>query len=154
MAECEVTRYRGGNEDKLIALIERAFKESPVYSKLNYDAGEAELLLRSGANDEWEAAWVATFEGEPVGLLCACMFQIDCSTAFAACDRGLFVDPEFRGTGAALLLIEEYLVWAKLEGIKSIRLASSTGTDTERVEAFYASVGFEKIGVVTEYRGE
>ncbi len=60
----------------------------------------------------------------------------------------MYVGPAYQGKGAASLLVEAVLGWAKDEGLKVVRLESSSVL--ERAHKFYEKSGFKNYGSAYE----
>ena len=65
-------------------------------------------------------------------------------------DYFLFVRPEYRGSRAAVLLINTFIDWSKRMGCKHIMCGTATGIDPAKTIRFYEHFGFKQTGVFLE----
>jgi GNAT superfamily N-acetyltransferase len=63
-----------------------------------------------------------------------------------ASDYLLYVDPNKRGSIAAIRLLKELEKWAKLQNCTEIRLGSSANINPERVKQLYERLGYTTTG--------
>lgn len=156
MAECEVRTLNSPNVSLVVELGRRFVEESPTYGKLRYNPQKMRKWAERHTGDSsMESGWIATHKGRVVGFLFASAYQHPALDGLLAMDDVLYVAPEFRGTGAAEMLVEKYKAWAKSHSIIVTFLASTSGVNTKITEAFYKKCNFEPIGVTAELlRGE
>ncbi len=119
----------------------RALKEAP-------DAFWMTLAEEQDFTDErWQerlasaATFVASGEGRDVGVVTGAAYEgrPGCAGLF-----GMWVAPEARGTGAAGLLVEEVITWARSEGFEHLRL--DVADENAAAIRLYERVGFLPTG--------
>jgi len=76
-------------------------------------------------------------------------WQADSLMAF---DYGLFLKPEHRGSGAAYLILNAFIEWAKAAGANWIQCGTATGINSDKTINFYKKVGFEHTGSFLEMK--
>ncbi len=85
-----------------------------------------------------ERVYFLAFDGpRPIGMASGGLFP---PYPHAHWLYGMFVQPEFRGTGVATQLVDAVVTWAKSEGATTLGLHVTTSLPRPR--AFYAKCGF------------
>lgn len=93
--------------------------------------------------------WVAIRDGRVVGFLWATTHELaPWNPAPVASDLLFYIEPEYRGTVTAMLLIKEYRAWAGNLGCVEARLSLASGINEERVGRAYDILGFKSFGTV------
>jgi GNAT superfamily N-acetyltransferase len=82
------------------------------------------------------------YYGGIIGLVAEQFFGDD----LIACDLGLFILPEKRGTSAAPRLIQAFEQWAKERGAKEVHMGQTTGVEMDRTRRLYEAMGYEVVG--------
>ena len=83
---------------------------------------------------------------EVVGMLMAYVGTFDYKSGHWASQKVLYVTPENRGTRAAVLLMKEFIAWAKQLGIVELVGGNDNGFNSERTAAFLEHFGFKRVG--------
>lgn len=137
--------------DDVPALVELAramHAESPVFSVLRFDgeilAGNFRTIIQSSQG----FARVFEVGGKVAGGMVAAAVPHFCSPDLVACDVGLFVHPEHRGSSAAVRLLTEYRNWAEGIGAALIQFGVMTGVAVERTQSMCERLGWKQQGVV------
>lgn len=93
--------------------------------------------------------WVAVRDGKVVGFLWASVHGMaPWNPTPVASDFLFYLEPEYRGTVTALMLIKEYRAWAGKIGCVEARLSLASGINEERVGRAYDILGFKPFGTV------
>jgi GNAT superfamily N-acetyltransferase len=119
----------------------RALADSPraFASTLAHEASFEDNEWRQRvANGNWFLAWSA---GSPVGIVAAISAQRRPAERHLV---AMWVQPEWRGSGAAGALVETLCEWAGLDGATSVTLWVVDGN--ARARRFYKRVGFRPTG--------
>ena len=85
-------------------------------------------------------------DSKPIAMFLGVAGSHFCSEDTYAIDQIIWVDPEYRGTGAGRVLVEKYKEWCLEMGVTLPMIGSSTGINIEKTKAFYESCGFECVG--------
>lgn len=89
--------------------------------------------------------WVAR-DKETIGMLIAFYqehyFSDDCFSD----DQMLWIEPDYRGSTAAEMLVERYKVWCADNNVVLPMISCATGINSDRTKAFYERCGSECIG--------
>jgi len=110
------------------------------YRKFDYNTDKVEQLIRHLIEEgivlvvESKTKIIGGF----IGMIGQHYFGSDKMSA----DLALFVNPDSRGTKAAILLIKEYIRQAKEYGVVDIGIGNSTGN----VGGLYEKTGFTQVG--------
>ena len=89
---------------------------------------------------------LAVKEGEPIGMMGAMLQKNVFFDELMAGDYLIYVKPEYRGTEAAQLMVDYYILWAKSYGAKCIGIDIESGINDERALNFYNKMGFKTTG--------
>lgn len=68
----------------------------------------------------------------------------------AAKDLAIYIEPEKRGSMAAVRLVRDFEDWARSKGAKEAYLAQSTGIEIEKTRRWYEALGYSVCGFVTK----
>lgn len=89
--------------------------------------------------------WIAETQ-RPVGMLVAHAAHMIHSPAPIARSALFYVEPEHRGSRAALLLVRAFQIWARKTGARKAIIDASCGISEERTGRFYERMGFTYMG--------
>lgn len=93
--------------------------------------------------------WMAIRDGKPIGFLWATTHEMaPWNPVVVASDLLFYIEPEYRGTVTALMLVKEYRTWASDLGCAEARLSLASGINEERVGRAYDILGFKPFGTV------
>jgi GNAT superfamily N-acetyltransferase len=81
-----------------------------------------------------------------VGFICGIVHESVFNTAKRVSDIGLYVDPEYRSSEIAAVLIEHLETWAMQVGASQVWLGQTTGDNPRVVERFYNQLGYKTKG--------
>lgn len=85
-------------------------------------------------------ASVLIVDGKMVGAFWGCLTNMPWSVTKIAQDICFFVDDGARGHG--LMLIRDWVRWAKAQGAHEVCLSSASGIDTDRTNELFRKQGF------------
>ena len=91
-------------------------------------------------------AILAVKDGESIGMMGAMLQKNVFFDELMAGDYLIYVKPEYRGSEAAQLMVDEYIRWAKSYGAKCIGIDIESGINDERALNFYNKMGFKTTG--------
>lgn len=97
---------------------------------------------------------VAERGGEIVGGFMGMVSEHYFSRDKVATDFALFIAPDRRGGIAASRLLQAYREWAQARGAVSVQLGVTTGVNTEDTARLFERCGFERVGVLFEFKGD
>lgn len=120
---------------------------------------ESNFAPRDWSNEKlWELGWnivhnpnswfgaVAEHDDKIIGMFIGYMTEFYFGKDQVAQDYLLYVEPNRRGTVAAVGLIGQFELWAWNNGATEIRPSTSTGIEIDRICQFYQRMGYEITG--------
>jgi GNAT superfamily N-acetyltransferase len=142
------------NEKHIRHLMQLAVKE---HNELGFgrpfDVKAVEHSCKYYLNDhgrKWNTAWVVyTDDDVPIGFLVARRFEFYHSWETAVSQEFFFVLPEYRGTRAFMLLLNELVDWAAQHKAHKIYLTvahDEKNPMTERLRILYNKLGYNQQG--------
>ena len=153
MAECEVVEFNADHIDGVTALGKQLVAHSPVYSKMEYHPDVVRKWLGLFLDEEVARGWVTIFDGDVVGMLLAGLYSKPPLLGLMASDEFLYIDPQYRSCGAADVMVEEYVQWARGHFAQIIMLCNTAGIEIDRTKHFYTKNHFECIGTNGMFEG-
>jgi GNAT superfamily N-acetyltransferase len=85
-------------------------------------------------------------EGILTGFLVANLDPYLFRRGFVATQEIVYVLPEYRNTRSGLMLLKNYVTWAKARGVDESFVGVANGIDAERKLKFFERQGFERVG--------
>lgn len=128
---------------------QRLITESPTYAQRGFNPVKAAahfLHLINGGG----AIFVIEVDGQIAGGFAGGIaedWQSDCKVAF---DFVLYVQPRYRKTGIADVLIETFEIWARECGANRIQCGTNTGINSDSTVRLYERMGFAVVGQFLE----
>ena len=116
------------------------------FSKVKYSKDKVFKTIRASIGSDRMIFFVAEDEDGYAGMMGGFITEYPISYDKYASDFLMFIKEEKRGGDTAVKLLNLFEEWAKLKGVKEIRLGSSHGVDTEKVKRFYEWQKYETIG--------
>lgn len=139
--------------DDIVAMGARMHAESD-YSFLPYCYDKVKGIL-IGYLDDGRGKFVRIVTsggGVPVAVLGGMMATYPFCTAKIAKDLIFFVDVSYRGSAAAMMLLQAFRTWAVENEAAEICLSVSSGVHTDRTGRFYERMGLRYVGGIYKHR--
>ena len=138
-------RMPRADEVDLMVEMGRAMHAESSHSPLTYDSEKVrDFVNRMLDADQYVRLYES--EGKVVGLMLGVVMPAWFSEDLCAYDFALYVNPEKRGGRAAVVLVRDFMRWAKGMGAKQIRPDVSTGDVGKAGSRLYRMLGFEEVG--------
>ena len=136
--------------DTLVDFGKRLTKESPRFEQQGFSEDLAGSFFAELIEKLNSIFLVCDEYSNPVGTLIGAI-SIDWRTGHKlAFEQGVYVLPEYRGTGAATDLIKTFKEWAEVNEADRIQIGTITGIHAAKTVKLYENLGFELIGYVLE----
>lgn len=127
--------------------------ESTVYRKFDFDRDEVAEILEAvlGAGTTQRVFRQAAFvhgPGEQVtigGMILAEVVDDVWTSARITSDHGVYVRPEHRGGRMAMILMDQYITWAR-QNADIVRVAVVAGINDEQAGKFMEHAGLQRRG--------
>lgn len=143
-----VRPYRETDWPSMYRFARMMHDESPVYRGISFSDEAIEAIERGVLQGQY-VCLVAERENEILGFFIGGLTPFFFSKEYFAYDLAMFVDPSCRGgAGIALKLFTEFVTWANKSGAKEIRVASTTGVNTEQYGKFMRKLGLVPCGTL------
>ena len=143
------TDIRTATEADLPRLVEMArdmHAESPRYRHLDFSAEKTARAILTLLTHAEGVAVVAEKEGHIVGMLGGFVTEHFFGRDKVACDLGLYVVPDERGSSLAPRLVRAFESWAREAGAADCVMGVSTEVMAERTAALYERMGYVMSG--------
>jgi len=125
-------------------LVERSIEEAQ-FSEAKLDIPSLYNLAQSPN----VVYFLAIDDDKIIGSIGGAMFPYFFSTRQKVGDLGFYVEPEYRGSRAAIKLVKALEAWAKERGVEDIYLGQTTGIEVDKTRDFYERLGYKVVGVNT-----
>lgn len=136
--------------DTITPICYQFWQESPNYSQRPMDIYKVRKHFAALIDGAGCLFLVSKDDGTIVGGFAGGIVTEWQSNSRMAHDWCMFVLPEYRGSRAAVLLLDAFLFWAKSMGANWVQCGTATGIDCERTVKFYEHFGFTKTGTFLE----
>ena len=123
-------------------LVKRSIAESE-FSDAELDVAALYKMLQSPD----VVYFLAIDDGKIAGSIGGVAHKYFFSSRLRVSDLGFYVEPEYRGSRAAIKLVRALESWAKERGIEDIYLGQTTGIEVEKTQQFYERLGYKIVGV-------
>lgn len=130
--------------EEFYALIESMISESAFSDALPNKQSIYLMTLLPNA-----VVFLAQKDNKLIGFLAGMTQNYFFSDRLKAMDMGFYVLPEYRGTSAAIRLIERFEEWSVERGAKDICLGQTTAVDIDKTQRFYQHLGYQTVGFNT-----
>lgn len=90
--------------------------------------------------------WVAEKENDVVGFLMANLYAYHAAEGIFVNQEAFYVEPAYRGSRAASLLIKELLAWADIVGANEVIGGNDNEIASDRIARFLERFGFRRVG--------
>lgn len=138
--------------DTLVSLGQRMHAEG-AYGFLPYDQAKVRRRVTGYVTERVDACLlVAEHAGTLTGMLGGYLEEYFFCDERVASDVFVYVDPPYRGTTAAVKLVDAFCAWAAAHGAREVCLGISSGVRTPQVEKFYEKLGFVRAGSIYKRR--
>lgn len=146
---------RGGDVDKLAAIIGRVLAEAPTYAQLTFDHDKTARCIVNGImrREGWFLRVIADENDEPVGGLCGVNFVTEFGPDKVAYDITMMIDKPHRGRCVRQFIqcCEEFRDWAIKDGAKIVKLGISSGMQIDKLSSVLERLEFVRIGATHAY---
>jgi GNAT superfamily N-acetyltransferase len=133
--------------DDIVEVLElfRAMHAESWYRDYDFDDGKVLQLFEIALTDD---SFFAEIMVHPAIGICGYFFGAKQAHYFGndtfACDFGLYVQPELRGTLVFRRMLHNFETWAVKNGCKEVVMGVSSGIKDARVTRFYQLMGYHK----------
>lgn len=144
-------RIRPAKRNDAQALVEMGFQmhQESAYAFLPYDRDKVHRLIIDHLDHPEDCfLHIAEVDGRPAGLLMGMLSDYFFCGESIASDEAFFVEPEHRGTSAAVRLLRAFRQWAKARGAAELCLGVSTRVAADRTGRFYERMGLTQVGAI------
>ena len=133
----------------LVQFGEAFFNESPNYQGRQYEPEEAakhyENLMRKEG-----VIFVVEQRGQVAGGFAGGIGKDWFNQQKIAFDYVLYVEPKFRKTRAAFVLIQAFIGWSAAMGAQRIQCGTTTGVESKACIRLYEHFGFKQYGTLLD----
>ena len=141
-----VRQYKKTDWPSMFRLARMMHDESPIYRNISFSPEAIEGIEQAIFSGQF-VCFVAERNDEILGFFIGGLTPFFFSKEYFAFDLALYVDPACRGgAGIALKLVTEFVTWANKSGAVEIRVASTTGVNTEQYGKFMQKLGLVPCG--------
>ncbi len=135
--------------DRLVGFGQQLSSESPAYSERKFCPGTAACHFHNMI-DSGGVIFVVELGGQIVGGIAGSTTKDWFNDDLIAFEQVLYVEPEYRATRAALLLIEAFFEWSKSMNAQRIQSGTTTGIQTKGCLRLYEQFGFREYGTLLD----
>ena len=140
----QILEFTPDRFDELFVLAEQMISEAEFK-----DA----VLDKDKIRDLWVMAegiiYVAEKDNKLIGFIAGMVQPYFFSQRKRVTDMGFFVQPEHRGSSAAIKLIKALENWAKENNVVDVCLGQTTAVKLEETQKFYTRLGYKTVGFNT-----
>lgn len=136
------------DEPQLLMLAHRFHQESPEHRERDFSADKLiDLMEATIVSKDWLVLVCEASPGEIVGVALFYRMETYYGHDREVGDLALYVVPEYRATGAGLLLMEQVIRWASKARAPIVAVVR-TGIAHAACEGLYQALGFVPAGTV------
>ncbi len=132
------------SDTKDILRMAKLMHEESRYKIFNYDDKKIEKLISFLITDDSGILLVAESDNKLIGGIMAMVIEHFFGHDKSSVDFVLFVEPDYRDSKTAMLLIKRYINQARGKGAVDIGIGNSTGPAT--IGKLYERMGFTLVG--------
>lgn len=135
--------------DELVDLGRLMYAESAL-THLPLDVERVRKTFRAALDDDkgiYCLLLARSSDGIPAGWLFGTITRPWFTDALVAHDHAFFVAPEFRGTSAAIKLLQVFRRWAEKRNARVLNISQRVGVEMDRFDRFMRRTGFESKGM-------
>jgi ribosomal protein S18 acetylase RimI-like enzyme len=116
------------------------------FADLEYDKDKVRELGQEILHADNYCCYIYERENKIIGFIVGICGHYYFNHQKYASDYLLYIDPDKRGSIAAVRLLKELEKWAKLKNCQEIRLGSSANINPEQVKKLYERLGYTTTG--------
>lgn len=143
---------RGGDVDKLAAIIGRVLAEAPTYERMTFDHEKTANVIAGCIlkQDGWFIRVIADENDEPVGGIAGFIETSLFGPDKVAQDITMMIDKPYRGRCVREFIrcCCDYRAWAISNGAKIVKLGVSSGMKIDSISAALERLSFIRIGAM------
>lgn len=140
----QILEFTPDRFDELFVLIEQMIAESE-FKEATLDKDKIKDLWVLSEN----AIYLAQEKDKLIGFIAGMVQPYFFSQRKRVTDMGFFVQPEHRGSSAAIKLVKALENWAKENNIVDVCLGQTTAVKLEETQKFYKRLGYKTVGFNT-----
>ena len=125
-------------------LVERSIAEAQ-FSQAKLNIPSLQKLIQSPN----VVYFLAIEDDKIIGSIGGAVLPYFFSTRKKVGDLGFYVEPEYRGSRAAIKLLHALESWAKEMEVEDVYLGQTTGVEVDKTRDFYERLGYKVVGVNT-----
>ncbi len=125
-------------------LVERSIAEAQ-FSQAKLNIPSLQKLIQSPN----VVYFLAIEDDKIIGSIGGAVLPYFFSTRKKVGDLGFYVEPEYRGSRAAIKLVHALESWAKEMEVEDVYLGQTTGVEVDKTRDFYERLGYKVVGVNT-----
>lgn len=145
MTKLTIARLTEERIPDVVELSEKMLAES-VWSGLGFNLDRVVSFAQQAVELGDRAPVFMLYDGDTaVGFLAASLTPVAFTYAYGVVEEYFYVEPEYRGTRAAFLLVREFVAWARAQNPSFIRAGVSTGV-TSGASRLYEHFGLKAVG--------
>jgi RimJ/RimL family protein N-acetyltransferase len=124
-----------------------AMHAESAFASLDYSWDKCRKLgHRYIQNPDVNFGVVAESDGKTVGMLMGYITDYYFGNDRIACDILWYIDPDYRGSRAAIKLLRAFQHWAKEQGASEVCIGVSTAVEFERTGLLLQRLGYTHVG--------
>lgn len=140
----EIEKLTAERFPEFCELVERSIAEAQ-FSQAKLDIPSLQKIIQSPS----VVYFLAIDNDKIVGSIGGAVLPYFFSTRKKVGDLGFYVEPEYRGSRAAIKLVNALESWAKEIGVEDVYLGQITGVEVDKTKDFYERLGYTVVGVNT-----
>ena len=140
----EIVRLTDDRFDEFFELV----KSMVLEAEFNEAAPEKEIIWNIHKNTN-AVIFVAIKENKIIGFLAGVKGPYFFSTKMRVSDIGFYVNPNHRGSRAAIKLLAKLEDWARDNNINDVCIGQTTAVNMEKTQQFYNRLGYKTVGFNT-----
>ena len=130
--------------DEFFTLVQDMVAEAD-FSEANPDKHVIKMLVKYSDG----VVFVAESDGKLAGFIAGMVQKYFFSLKERVTDMGFYVKPEFRGSSAAIRLIQALEQWAIKREVNDLYIGQTTAVEIEKTQRLYEHLGYRTVGFNT-----
>jgi len=124
-----------------------AMQQEGAYSVIPFDIERAAQSIIHMVINNPNGFGLLAYDGDkPVGMIAGAMAPYFFGAGELASDYVWYIEPEYRGSRAAIRLLKEFKSWATDMGASELYMGVTTGVSAERTGQLLQRLGFKPVG--------